>query len=133
MRDVARPVDERAGGRRDCFAADPERQLALRDVEPLVLVVVDVQRRSQALGPEMLDYGHAAVGCRARGLDRDEKAEEPARLALTGLERDRCDGRDRGGAHHSSSRYIGDTLHSESTERTTEAVTKLSAHILDSP
>jgi hypothetical protein len=43
---VAGPVDERSGGRLDRFAADPESQLAFRDVEPLVLVVVDMQRRS---------------------------------------------------------------------------------------
>lgn len=41
---VARAVHERPGGRLDHLAADPEGQLAFGDVEPLVFVVVDVQR-----------------------------------------------------------------------------------------
>src|SRR4051794_20316029 len=42
VRDVARAEHERAGIRRDRPAVDPDRELALEDVEPLVLVVVDV-------------------------------------------------------------------------------------------
>ena len=42
--DVARSVDERSGGRVDDVAADPEGQLTLDDVEPLVFAAMDVQR-----------------------------------------------------------------------------------------
>ena len=49
VRDIAREVDERAGGGRR-HATGPEGQLALADVEPLVLVVVNVQRRPVARG-----------------------------------------------------------------------------------
>ena len=62
MRDVPRPEDERAGRRDDDLAADPERQLALEDVEPLVLAVVDVQRRAAAARRQVLDHGDPAAG-----------------------------------------------------------------------
>ena len=42
------------------FAADPEGQLTLEDVEPLVLAVVDVERRAGAPRGPMLDDRNAA-------------------------------------------------------------------------
>ena len=84
VRDLSRPVDERAGGGDDRLAADPEGQLALDHVEPLVLAVVDVQRRAAAARGEVLGHRDAAAGLLAGRLDRGEAAEEPQRLALPG-------------------------------------------------
>jgi len=108
MGDVAGPVDEGTRGRLDHPAADPERELALDDVEPLVFAPVDVQRRAGALRREMLDDGDAAVGRLARRLDRREDAEEPERLALIRAQCDRLDGGGFCGAH-AFSLPIGET------------------------
>src|SRR3954452_7102115 len=93
MRDIAREVDERAGWGRRHLAAGPEGQLALSDVEPLVLVVVNVQRRPVALRGVVLDDGHSAVRGLGRRLDREERTQEPAGIPLTGLHRDGSGGR----------------------------------------
>ena len=60
---------------------------------------MDVQRGSAALRPAELDHGQAAAGRLARSLDRAQGAEEPARVALSGVVRDRCNRLGRGGAH----------------------------------
>src|SRR5947208_1371888 len=46
VRDVARPEDERAGWCDMGLAVNPDRELTFKDVEPFVLVVVDVERRA---------------------------------------------------------------------------------------
>jgi hypothetical protein len=46
--DVRRREEELAGGQRADVVADPQRQLALDDVEALALVAMDVQRRLAA-------------------------------------------------------------------------------------
>ena len=55
----------RRGPRRP-LAADQERQLTCHDVEPLVLVAVDVQRRAGTRRRELLDDPDAAVGAVGR-------------------------------------------------------------------
>jgi len=73
----------------------------------------DARRASEKASrrPEMLDDGHATAGCLGGGLDRDQEAEEPARVPFARLEHDRCDGRDQAGAHGSP--------HSRATSRNT--------------
>ena len=93
MRDIAREVDERAGRGRRHLAAGPEGQLALGDVKPLVLVVVNVQRRPVALRGVVLDDGNSAVRGLGRRLDREERTQEPAGIALARLHRDGSGGR----------------------------------------
>ena len=52
VRDVARPEDKRAGRCDMGLAVDPDRELTFEDVEPLLLVVVDVERVSRLrVGP----------------------------------------------------------------------------------
>ena len=99
VRDVARPVHERSGRSDDRLAADPEGHLTVDHVEPLVLVVMDMERRAAAVGPEKLDHGQLAAGRLGRGLDRAQGTDEPACVAFAGLEGDRGDGLGRGRTH----------------------------------
>ena len=92
VRNVARAEHERAGARRDRRALDPDRELAIEDVEPLVLVVVDVQRRAATAGHELLGDHHATAGLGAVGLDGREAPEEPEVLSLAGPVGDGCEG-----------------------------------------
>src|SRR5947209_20361361 len=66
-------------------AVDPDGELTLEDVEPFVLVVVDVERRTASAWRRLLG-DHGAVAGR---LDRRQPAEEPEVLAGAGL---LCDG-----------------------------------------
>ena len=100
VRHVAWAEHEGACRRDERLARDPDRELALKDVEPLVLLVVDVQRRAGAARRGLLGQHHAAAGSRAIGLDRRQATEEPEVLSLTGTESDGCEGavrRGRGG------------------------------------
>jgi len=92
VRNGARAEHERAGARRDRRALDPDRELAIEDVEPLVLVVVDVQRRAAAAGHKLLGHHHATAGLGAVGLDGREAPEEPEVLSLAGPVGDGCEG-----------------------------------------
>ena len=89
VRDISRSEHERPGGSGDDTAADPEGQLALDHVEPLVLVVMYVERRAASTGSVVLGHGDASAGCLRRRLDDHQSAEEPSRLALVGTEPDR--------------------------------------------
>ena len=55
------------------LAVYPDGEFTFKDVEPLVLVVVDVERRAASAWCRLL-RDHGAV---AGGLDRREAAEEP--------------------------------------------------------
>src|SRR5205085_12270369 len=96
---AARAVDERSLRGVDQPTAHPEAELPLGDVEPLVLVVVHMERRAGALRGEVLDHGDTPVGCLARSLDRGEDAEEPERLTLVFVQCERAEGGAGGGAH----------------------------------
>src|SRR4051812_16419350 len=63
------------------LAVDPDGELAFEDVEPLVLVVVDVERRAASAWGRLLG-DHGAVAGR---LDRRQAAEKPEELAGAGL------------------------------------------------
>src|SRR5487761_2309494 len=62
VRHALRSEHERAGGGNAYLAVDPEGQLALQDVEPLVLAGVDVKRGSVALRGQMLDHRNSSAG-----------------------------------------------------------------------
>src|SRR5439155_21835634 len=91
IRHLVRAENEGAGRSDDRLAGDPDRELAVEDVEPLVLVVVDVQRRAGAARRGLLGQHHPAAGRRAIGLDRRQATEEPEVLSLTGTESDGCE------------------------------------------
>ena len=61
----AGPEDERSGGCDGHLTADPERQLTVDDVEPLVLAAVHVQGRTVPARGEVLDHGDASRGALA--------------------------------------------------------------------
>ena len=92
VRHVAWAEHEGTCRRDERLARDPDGELALKDVEPLVLLMVDVQRRAGAARRGLLGQHHAAAGSRAIGLDRRQAAEEPEVLSLTGTESDGCKG-----------------------------------------
>ena len=73
---------ERAGRQRQSRVGDPEGQLAVEDVEPFVLLGVDVPRRADARRHEDLDQTVRAVGVLAADLDRLQHPEQPECLAL---------------------------------------------------
>jgi len=78
VRDVARAEEEVARSDVDPLVADEERDLALEDVERLVLVMVDVQRRSTAARVVDLDLCERIVGFGAGDLDGDATGLPPA-------------------------------------------------------
>jgi hypothetical protein len=102
VRDVARTEHEGPGTRDDRLAGDPDRELALEDVEPLVLVVVNVERRAAAARRGLLGDHHATAGAGAVGLDRRQPPEEPEVLALVGSMGDGCEGVLRRSRHRAS-------------------------------
>src|SRR2546423_14809531 len=71
------------------LAVDPDGELTFEDVEPLALVVVDVERRTASAWGRLLG-DHGAV---ARRLDRRQPAEKPEMFAGAGL---LCDGGESG-------------------------------------
>jgi hypothetical protein len=89
--EVARAEDERACRGDDRLTVDPDCELALEHVEPLVLVVVDVKRRAAAARDALLGHHDAATGGVAVRLDGRKAAEEPEVLAGAGLLNNRCD------------------------------------------
>src|SRR3954463_3815284 len=68
------------------LVADPHRELTVEDVEPLVLLVVDVPRRAFALPNGHLDQPVFAAGVGAADLDDLEHPEQPVRLTLVRTE-----------------------------------------------
>ena len=69
MRDVARREEVVAGAEVDPLAADEDGDLALDDVERLVLVVVDMQRSGGAARVEVLDLRECVTGLGTARLD----------------------------------------------------------------
>ena len=67
VRDAARREEELAGAQRDRLAGHVQRELAAEDVEALVLVAVDVQRRHLAGGHVHVDEAERAAASRGRG------------------------------------------------------------------
>src|SRR4051812_40779889 len=78
VRHISRAVDERPFARNRCLAIDPERQLARENVEPLVLSVVDMERRAIAPRRPVLGHRDPALGGFSRCLDDAESTEKPA-------------------------------------------------------
>src|SRR5204862_2263636 len=78
------------------------------DVEPLVLVVVDVEGRAAAAGHKLLGHHHATAGLGAVGLDGREAPEEPEVLSLAGPVGNGCEGVLQGA--HSGASFV-DRLH----------------------
>ena len=60
-----------------CSSPDPQRELALEDVEALVVGVVDVQRGVVAGRAGRLEQREGAVGLRGGDVDVDAVAQEP--------------------------------------------------------
>src|SRR6185295_18901387 len=89
MHDAARPEHKRAfAGMKRLVAPEHERGLALNDVEPLILVVVDVRRRPGARRADLLDQAQRVLSLLARGLEGDEMPQHPRSLAFLAMERD---------------------------------------------
>ena len=78
MRDVTRAEGEVAGAGLDDVVADVDRDIALEDVEALVLVVVDVQRRLGVRRLCHLDDRELSVRVGGARLDDREGVEPPA-------------------------------------------------------
>src|SRR5206468_1670554 len=77
VRDVAGGEEEVARGDVDPLVADEERELALEDVESLVLVVVNVQRGPAAARVVDLDLREGVAGLGAGDLDGDPAGLPP--------------------------------------------------------
>src|SRR6266566_2155506 len=77
VRDVAWGEEEVARGDVDPLVADEESELALEDVERLVLVVVDVQRGPAAARVVDLDLREGVAGLGAGDLDGDSAGLPP--------------------------------------------------------
>src|SRR5205823_3644603 len=77
VRDVARGEEEVARGDVDPLVADEESELALKDVERFVLVVVDVQRGPAAARVVDLDLREGVAGLGAGDLDGDSAGLPP--------------------------------------------------------
>ena len=77
VRDAARREDALAGTQDVRLVARPQRELALEDVEALVVVVVDVQRRVVAGGAGRLEQGEGTVGLLGGDVDVDAVVQEP--------------------------------------------------------
>src|SRR5438034_7702762 len=73
---------ERAGRQREAFLADIDRELPFEDVEPLVLLRVDVPRGALAGTDGDLQQPELAAGVGAADLDDLEHSQQPVRLAL---------------------------------------------------
>ena len=71
---------ERARRQREGCVGNPEGQLTLEDVEPLVLLGVDVPRRPHAGGHDDLEQPVLASRVVPADLDRLQHSEQPVRL-----------------------------------------------------
>ena len=65
---------------------DPEGELAFEDVEPLVLLGMDVPGRADAFGHDDLEQAVLPGGVVLADLDRLEHPEQPERLAFVGVQ-----------------------------------------------
>src|SRR6185436_8398795 len=77
--DAARRAERFARGERDLPAREEQRDLAVEDVEDLVLLVVDMQRRHVALRDVGFEQRVAPFRLLARDVDVDEPVDEPER------------------------------------------------------
>ena len=73
---------ERAGRQRHARVREPECDLAVEDVEPFVLLGMDVPRRADPRRHEDLDETVPPVRVVPADLDRLQHPEQPERLAL---------------------------------------------------
>src|SRR5262249_58913147 len=76
-----------AGGQGQVLVADVELELALADVEPLVLIAVDVPGGADARRRLDIDQGVLAGSVVCADLDRYEGAVEPEVLAFLLIQR----------------------------------------------
>jgi hypothetical protein len=104
-------------GAPDDLAADPDGQLAVEDVEPFVLAVVHVKRRSGVLRAEVMDDRDAAGRSVGAGLDGGQEAHEPQCFAVAGLQCDGAGGGDVIGAHRRSPSRLVRALNREAGHR----------------
>ena len=86
VRDPARQERERARAAAVALAAADDVELALEDVEGLVLVVVDVQRRPVADRGRGLDQAQVAGRRRGGRLDRHRGVGEPDSLSVLAVQ-----------------------------------------------
>ena len=77
---------EAAGRQGQLGVADVERELAVEDVEPLVLLGMDVPGGAFARRAPRSRPGRTGRRVRPADLDRLEHAEQPERLAVVGAE-----------------------------------------------
>ena len=82
VRDALRAEREGARRQRQPLVTDVDRELALEDVEPLVLVRMDMPRRAFAGADGHFEQAELAVRVVAADLHDLEHPEEPVRLAL---------------------------------------------------
>ena len=82
------PYTNDPAGCLDDPAPNPERQFALKNIEPLILPVMNVQRRPGALPPQQLSHRHAPGDRFTAGLDDCQRAEEPKSLSFSLLQGD---------------------------------------------
>ncbi len=75
-------VHERADGRLKDLAANPKRDCAFCDIEPFILVVMDVHRGGNALWSKMLDHRDAPTRRFAGGFYGGERPKKPKGLTL---------------------------------------------------
>ena len=73
----------------EAIRATDDLEPPFEHVEGLVLVVVDVQRRTEADGQQRLHDEELSAGRAAARLERELAVGEPDPLALSGAERDR--------------------------------------------
>ena len=77
MRDAARREDALAGAQDVALVADPQRELAIEDVETLVVGMVDVQGGVVAGRAGRLEQREGAAGLGGGDVEVDAVAQEP--------------------------------------------------------
>ena len=78
---------KRAGLQGQAGVGDPEGELALEDVEPFVLLGMDVPGRAETLWHDDLDQAICPAGVVTADLDRLQHAKQPERLTLVFVQR----------------------------------------------
>jgi hypothetical protein len=84
MRHATRREDDGAGASRELLRSDREDVVALDDVEELVLIRVDVQRRVERIN--LLDDRERTPGRLTARLDEELRARKRQPLACAGVE-----------------------------------------------
>jgi hypothetical protein len=86
MRDVARPIDERAGYRFDHVLSMLDSNLTGHDQEQLVLVPVDMERGCEVLGRQQFHNGEAPFRLICGRFEKAQSPVEPEGFPLAGLQ-----------------------------------------------